>query len=115
MVWRLEHIDAVPCRIFESKGATERFIGRLTYALNAIRNECSISCIRVVHHPPEFNTLVRRNASLFLQREYSAHASILFELYKARLLIFHDQAQFFGIESTSLLDVRYMQHHEIES
>ena len=86
----------------------EGLIGRLTHSLNAIRNECSISGVRVVHHPPEFNTLVRRSASLFLQREYSAHASSLFELYKARLLIFHDHAQFFGIESTSLLDVRYM-------
>lgn len=58
---------------------------------------------------------MRRNVSLFLQREYSAHTSILFELYKARLLSFHDKAQFFGIESTSLLDIGYIQHNEIES
>src|SRR5436309_15895716 len=115
MVGRLEHIDAVPCWILDTKGAAEGFIGRLTHDLNTFRNKCSISSVRVVHQPPQFNTLVRRNASPFRQREYSAHASILLKLYKARLLILHDQAQLLRIESTSLLDIGYIQHYEIES
>ena len=38
IVWRLEHVDDVPRRVFDSKGATERFIGRLAHDLNTIRN-----------------------------------------------------------------------------
>src|SRR5205823_836701 len=82
VVWRLEQVDAVPGRIFDGKGTPERFIGRLARVLNTIRNKCSMSGIRVVHHPPEFNALVRRSASILLHREYSAHTSMLFELYK---------------------------------
>src|SRR5260221_6786721 len=108
IVWRLEHVDDVPRRISDSNAATEVFIDRLAHGLNTIRNQCSVSSVRIVNYPPEFNALVRRNASLFLQREYSAHASLLLEMYKGGVLIFHDKAQFFGIESTSLFDIGYM-------
>ena len=58
MASRLEHIDDVPGRIFDTKGSTERLIGWLIHNLNIKRNQCSIRRVRVVHNPPEFNTIV---------------------------------------------------------